>query len=640
MAATIFKIKRALTGGNAVPASGAVAQGELAYAYQGGTLFIGGEDGLTAVPLTSAADRAKLASIVNPLANVTTVAGRTGDVVLTTADLADFDTVFDAKFDTDFAAKTTDDLTEGATNKYFTSAGFDTLFEAKNIDDLNDVVITAPAAGQLLTFNAGNSTWVNTDAPITGVASVAGTANQITASTTAGAVTLSLAAPVVGATATFQKVTVDALGRVTNVGAVVAGDITTTLGFTPVNVAGDTMTGTLVLAADPVNPLEAATKSYVDAAVTAGLPDTGTPVTAAFVKVTTDSKGRVSATTPVVTADLTTLLTGQYVDLTTAQTVAGAKTFTSPVVLSGPTTNLTVGGNVTVTGNMTVNGTLTAINSTEVDIADSIIRLQANATGPALDSGIEVFRGGGANATPSMIWSESAGLWGHASNGTGFVAFADVGASVTSVVGTANRITVDSTSSVAPIIDIAATYVGQASITTLGTVTTGTWNGTTVDVAHGGTGAVTLTGYVKGNGTGAFTASATIPGADVTGNIAGNAANVTGVVAIANGGTGAATKAAGFDALSPMSAPGDLIVGGTAGTGTALAVGTTGQVLTSDGTTAAWATPVTGITTFIGLTDTPNDYTTVTAGAPGHLVGINSAGTALAYFDVIDGGTF
>ena len=53
-------------------------------------------------------------------------------------------------------------------------------------------------------------------------------------------------------------------------------------------------------------------------------------------------------------------------------------------------------------------------------------------------------------------------------------------------VGTADRITVNADS-----IDIAATYVGQASITTLGTIATGTWEATDVAVAHGGTGAST-----------------------------------------------------------------------------------------------------------------------------------------------------
>jgi hypothetical protein len=69
-------------------------------------------------------------------------------------------------------------------------------------------------------------------------------------------------------------------------------------------------------------------------------------------------------------------------------------------------------------------------------------------------------------------------------------------------VGTSNRIAVS-----ADAIDIASTYVGQTSITTLGTVTTGTWNGSTLGVQYGGTGATTLTGILKGNGTGAFTAA-------------------------------------------------------------------------------------------------------------------------------------
>jgi hypothetical protein len=55
--------------------------------------------------------------------------------------------------------------------------------------------------------------------------------------------------------------------------------------------------------------------------------------------------------------------------------------------------------------------------------------------------------------------------------------------------GTADRITVGVDS-----VDIASTYVGQTSITTLGTITTGTWNGTDVAVADGGTGASTAAG--------------------------------------------------------------------------------------------------------------------------------------------------
>ena len=64
---------------------------------------------------------------------------------------------------------------------------------------------------------------------------------------------------------------------------------------------------------------------------------------------------------------------------------------------------------------------------------------------------------------------------------------------VTSVTGTANRIT--STGGTTPVIDIAATYVGQTSLTTLGTITTGTWNGTDIAVADGGTGRSSHTEY-------------------------------------------------------------------------------------------------------------------------------------------------
>jgi hypothetical protein len=55
--------------------------------------------------------------------------------------------------------------------------------------------------------------------------------------------------------------------------------------------------------------------------------------------------------------------------------------------------------------------------------------------------------------------------------------------------GTADRITVSTDS-----VDIASTYVGQTSITTLGTITTGTWNGTDIAVADGGTGSSTAAG--------------------------------------------------------------------------------------------------------------------------------------------------
>jgi hypothetical protein len=60
------------------------------------------------------------------------------------------------------------------------------------------------------------------------------------------------------------------------------------------------------------------------------------------------------------------------------------------------------------------------------------------------------------------------------------------------------------------------------------------------------------------------------------------------VNSIAGGGTGAATKAAGFDALSPMTTSGDIIYGGASGTGTRLPKGTDGQVLTLGSGLPSW----------------------------------------------------
>ena len=118
------------------------------------------------------------------------------------------------------------------------------------------------------------------------------------------------------------------------------------------------------------------------------------------------------------------------------------------------------------------------------------------------------------------------------------------------VVGTSDRITVNADS-----VDIAATYVGQNTITTLGTITTGTWDATTVAVTAGGTGNESFTdnGVIYGNGSGALDVTsagtqyevlqAGASGVPTFGalNLA-QAAAITGTLPIGNGGTGATTQ--------------------------------------------------------------------------------------------------
>lgn len=84
---------------------------------------------------------------------------------------------------------------------------------------------------------------------------------------------------------------------------------------------------------------------------------------------------------------------------------------------------------------------------------------------------------GGASGTSMTFAQFSAGTSYTAGNGLTLIGAAF------SVVGTANRIAVSGAG-----VDIASTYVGQASITTLGTITTGVWTGTAIAVANGGTG--------------------------------------------------------------------------------------------------------------------------------------------------------
>ncbi len=67
--------------------------------------------------------------------------------------------------------------------------------------------------------------------------------------------------------------------------------------------------------------------------------------------------------------------------------------------------------------------------------------------------------------------------------------------SLRTITGTAARISVTNGDGVSgnPAIDIASTYVGQNTITTLGTITTGTWAGSPIAADHGGTGQIIYT---------------------------------------------------------------------------------------------------------------------------------------------------
>jgi hypothetical protein len=91
-------------------------------------------------------------------------------------------------------------------------------------------------------------------------------------------------------------------------------------------------------------------------------------------------------------------------------------------------------------------------------------------------------------------------------------------------------------------------------------------------------------------------AGTALPSAIVTSSLTALGTVATGVwngtaIGIAYGGTGQTTASAGFNALSPITTTGDLIIGNGTNSATRLAIGANTYVLTSNGTTASWAAP-------------------------------------------------
>lgn len=126
----------------------------------------------------------------------------------------------------------------------------------------------------------------------------------------------------------------------------------------------------------------------------------------------------------------------------------------------------------------------------------SFTTVRADGAGPVdhLSDGTSVlFTIGG----ETEIQNENGGVTWVKANSTDYYGFGALGAggggsgTVTSVTGTSNRISISGTAT-DPIVDISSLYVGQTSITTLGTIATGTWNATAIGLTKGGTGLTAL----------------------------------------------------------------------------------------------------------------------------------------------------
>ena len=92
---------------------------------------------------------------------------------------------------------------------------------------------------------------------------------------------------------------------------------------------------------------------------------------------------------------------------------------------------------VTITGNLVVLGAQTAIETTNTQVYDNILELNAGVTGtPALDAGIKIVRGTSANV--QLQWKESLRSWQITSDGS---TYANIATLPTSVVSTLPALT-------------------------------------------------------------------------------------------------------------------------------------------------------------------------------------------------------
>ncbi len=277
------------------------------------------------------------------------------------------------------------------------------------------------------------------------------------------------------------------------------------------------------------------------------------------------------------------------VDATGVLTVAagacatGGSGSVTSVAVSGGTTGITVTGSpITTSGTITLGGTLALASGGTGDVTPAGARTNLGvAIGSdvqAYNSNLASYAGGDTpsaftlgivDAVDASAWRTAIGAGTSSTSGTVTsvaaltlgTAGTDLGSSVatgtTTPVITLNVPTASASNRGALSAADWSTFnakqaalVSGTNIKTVGGVTLlGSGDVGTLGVAYGGTGVATLTGYVKGAGTSALTASASVPGSDVSGDIAGNAANVTGTVALANGGTASTTASAARTAL-------------------------------------------------------------------------------------------
>jgi hypothetical protein len=239
----------------------------------------------------------------------------------------------------------------------------------------------------------------------------------------------------------------------------------------------------------------------------------------------------------------------------TATTVNFASEATT-INIGADTGSTTIYHDLHVAGDITFTGTSTTLSATNLNVTDSLIYLASNNIADILDIGwVGAYVQSSAHKHSGLVRDASDGKWklfsGVTAEPTTTVDFtgatydtlkANIEGDITGNAGTVtngfytsssfylgtNSIAVNRSSASQSLTGISID--GNAGTVTNGVYTSSTYSNPTwitslatskltgsINVATGGTGVATITGYIKGNGTSAFTGSTTIPNTDITG---------------------------------------------------------------------------------------------------------------------------
>ena len=216
--------------------------------------------------------------------------------------------------------------------------------------------------------------------------------------------------------------------------------------------------------------------------------------------------------------------TDSFIENSTGGLKIATETSGIAITLGHSTSEVTVGDNLTVTGNLTVSGTTTTVNSTTVSVADPIFELGSSSSDDNLDRGLKLKYNSSGAKIAFMGFDDSDGKFVMIPDAT------DSSSVFTGTIGTlkANIETGNTGVTVGdsiPFSDSSGTLTLQnvdaidattentfeaaidslTNLTAVGTLTTGTWNATTIAVGSGGTGltSASTSGFVMtSNGSG------------------------------------------------------------------------------------------------------------------------------------------